>query len=151
MQLQDLKAAALAASSQVLDARIAAARAAMVRAQESANQEEKSSAGDKYETARAMGQIDHAMNARQLEKAQQDRQLLNTIALASHNTIQMGSLFWLGDRLFFMGAGLGALPVLGHTVVSISPASPIGRQLVGKTKGGTVELQGQILCVGDLC
>jgi hypothetical protein len=40
----------------VLTQRINTAQAAMDRAQEAANSEEKSSSGDKYETGRAMGQ-----------------------------------------------------------------------------------------------
>jgi len=45
--------------------RIAAARLAASQAQEAANQEEKSSAGDKYETGRAMGHLQKEMHARQ--------------------------------------------------------------------------------------
>jgi hypothetical protein len=38
----------------------------MESAQQSANSEEKSSAGDKYETSRAMGHLEKDMHARQL-------------------------------------------------------------------------------------
>src|SRR5579864_2189317 len=50
----------------LLSRRIATAREAMDQAQEAANSEEKSSAGDKYETGRAMGQLQKEMHSRQL-------------------------------------------------------------------------------------
>ena len=52
---------------------------AMEAAKNSANEEGKSSAGDKYETARAMGQLDREMNGRMYEQAHQERLLLDKI------------------------------------------------------------------------
>ena len=59
--------------------RIGTARHAMENAQAAANEEDKSSVGDKYETSRAMGQIDSEMNARQLEEARRELALLQKI------------------------------------------------------------------------
>jgi hypothetical protein len=62
-----------------LEERMQAAWGAMQAAQASANEESKSSAGDKYETARAMGQLDRDMYARQYEQARQERVLIERI------------------------------------------------------------------------
>lgn len=62
-----------------LDERMQASWNAMQAAQASANEESKSSAGDKYETARAMGQLDRDMYARQYEQARQERVLIERI------------------------------------------------------------------------
>ncbi len=48
----------------IVQNRINSAATAMANAQESANSNDKSSAGDKYETSRAMGQLDRDMNAK---------------------------------------------------------------------------------------
>ena len=62
----------------VIEQRIKTAQTAMQNAQDSANNENKSTAGDKYETARAMGQLDRDMNAKQLKEAQQEHLFLQT-------------------------------------------------------------------------
>jgi hypothetical protein len=54
---QAIKAACIA----LLEKRLAISQLAMDQAQESANSDDKSSAGDKYETGRAMGQRDRDM------------------------------------------------------------------------------------------
>ncbi|MDO6433323.1 hypothetical protein Q4E93_22115 [Flavitalea sp. BT771] len=67
--------------------RIAAARQAADQAQEAANQEEKSSAGDKYETGRAMGQLQKEMHARQQAEHEREHAALLRVradALCTH-------------------------------------------------------------------
>ena len=49
---------------ELIEARLKNAEDAMNRAQESANDNEKSSAGDKFETGRAMGHLEKEMYAR---------------------------------------------------------------------------------------
>ncbi|HMC85967.1 MAG TPA: hypothetical protein VKI61_10590 [Chitinophagaceae bacterium] len=49
-----------------IEQRIAAAKEIIQNVQEAANNEEKSSAGDKYETGRAMGHLQKDMHSRQL-------------------------------------------------------------------------------------
>ncbi len=63
----------------LLDARMQVAWEAMEAAQDSANDQSKSSAGDKYETARSMGQLDRNMHARQYEQVRQERVILERI------------------------------------------------------------------------
>src|ERR1700761_8776247 len=59
--------------------RIATANESMTQAQEAANNEEKSSAGDKYETGRAMGHLQKDMHARQLAEALKEKAALHAI------------------------------------------------------------------------
>src|SRR5580698_3327273 len=53
----------------LIERRVATSQEAMRQAQDSANSEEKSSAGDKYETGRAMGHLQKDMHARQLAES----------------------------------------------------------------------------------
>src|ERR1700736_1647953 len=59
--------------------RMAAAKEAMEQAQEAANSEEKSSAGDKYETGRAMGHLQKDMHARQLAESVKELATLHAV------------------------------------------------------------------------
>src|ERR1700733_11093726 len=59
--------------------RITASREAIDQAQEAANSEEKSSAGDKYETGRAMGHLQKDMHARQLAESVKELATLHAV------------------------------------------------------------------------
>lgn len=126
----------------IISSRVQNARMAMEQAQETANNQEKSSVGDKYETARAMGQIDRDMNARQLEKAQNELAFLENIdTLKIHGEIAMGCIFELTDTLFFVATGLGPISVDGKQIIAISVQSPFYELAKNKKKGDEITFQ----------
>jgi transcription elongation GreA/GreB family factor len=122
---------------QLILQRIQTAEQAMKAAQEGSNSEDKSSAGDKYETARAMGQLDRDMNAKQLVQAQHELAELNRIDLRVSPTVKTGSLVETGTAIYFIAVGLGPVQFQGSTVVVLSPKSPLALQMMGKTVGTT--------------
>lgn len=154
LSLQDglaLKTAVKSACLHLLDQRISTARTAMEVAQESANNQEKSSAGDKYETSRAMGQIDRDMNARQLEQAINERRFLESILTDKiQTTILPGSLFELDGKLFFAGAGLGNMTVEEQQIIAVSVRSPLFLSSKDKKTGDKVLVNGIGLRVGKV-
>lgn len=117
---------------------------AMEAAKNSANEEGKSSAGDKYETARAMGQIDREMNGRMYEQAQLERLILEKInPQIVHTNVSLGALVktTMGD--FFVAIGAGVVALNGKNMMVISPQAPIGQILMGKTRNDTFEFRGK--------
>ena len=83
--------------------RIATAQLEINYAQASANAEEKSSAGDKYETSRAMNQRDRDMFARQLDANQQELALTALIDCNKVNkTAELGSVIISKNNCFFI-------------------------------------------------
>ncbi|TNE82395.1 MAG: 3-oxoacyl-ACP synthase [Bacteroidetes bacterium] len=125
----------LNAAKQVLADRIQHAEKAMKRAQEAANSEEKSSAGDKYETARAMGQLERDMHARQLDQALKEMQMLERLPAASGESIQNGSLVQTSNGAYFLSIGLGKLEFGKENCILLSAASPLGKLFIGKKAG----------------
>ncbi len=120
----------------ILEKRIAVAQQAMQQAQESANSEEKSSAGDKYETARAMGQQSRDMNAKQLEEANRDLAFIHLLPVSKiFNVVQNGSVVITNHFTFFIALGLGIIEADGKKVVLLSPSAPVARMLTGKKAG----------------
>src|SRR5580700_4420568 len=92
----------------VLKQRIATAQEAMDQAQEAANSEEKSSAGDKYETGRAMGQLQKEMHGRQLaEYAKELRALQSIVTDPLRDSGGPGAFIQGKEIAFFVSAGLG--------------------------------------------
>lgn len=119
--------------------RISTAKEAMSQAQEAANSEEKSSAGDKYETGRAMGHLQKDMHARQLAEALKELAALQAIATeAICPDGRPGALLRGDDIAFFISAGLGKQIVEGRAVVFLSPLAPLAKLLQGKKPGDTV-------------
>ena len=130
------KSEVLSAIAVIIDEKVKAAHDAMQAAQESANGEGKSSAGDKYETARAMGQIDRDMFARQYEQALSERKVLDRIVESNkHSNVGLGSLVKTTAGFFFIAVSVGKIVVDGENVMAVSLASPIGQLLKGKKEG----------------
>jgi transcription elongation GreA/GreB family factor len=116
--------------------RIDTARQAMQAAQESANMEEKSSAGDKYETGRAMAQLERDRHAQLLAEALKLSQDLAKITIDKpYETVQPGGLVTTDRGLFFISTSVGKLTLDERDYFAISSASPIGQALAGKRAG----------------
>lgn len=124
----------LNACKALLQERIAHAGKAMKAAQESSNSEDKSSAGDKYETARAMGQLDRNMNAKQLAQAQQELNDLQKIEIHPLQIVKTGALIVCQTDIYFIAIGLGPIIVDTQKVIVLSPKSPLALQMWGKKK-----------------
>jgi transcription elongation GreA/GreB family factor len=120
---------------------MATAQQAMDLAQESANTEEKSSAGDKYETGRAMGHLQKDMHARQLAESVKELAALHAAP---------GTVVEAEQTTFFIGAGLGRQTVEGKEVFFLSPQAPLARVLLGKNVGETIALQKATMVVRDI-
>ncbi|WP_025763645.1 transcription elongation factor [Dyadobacter tibetensis] len=130
--------------AQILDERMHHAKLAMDAAQESANEQGKSSVGDKYETARSMGQLDRDMFARQFESARQEREILNRInPHEKHHQVTLGSLVNTSSGWFFLSVSLGKTLFEKETILVVSSVSPIGGLLLGKQVGNSFMFMGK--------
>jgi hypothetical protein len=131
--------------------RIAAARLAASQAQEAANQEEKSSAGDKYETGRAMGHLQKEMHARQQAEHEREHAALlrvRTDILCAHPL--PGAFIQCREIGLFIGAGLGKHSVDGQTILFLSPAAPLAKTLLDKKSGDEFSFNSRTLRIEDL-
>lgn len=136
------RAQVLALCAQAIEQRSQAALAAMEAAQQAANQEEKSSAGDKYETGRAMAQNTRDQAARQLAEA---RELATTLARLPAPTqpqteARPGTVVYTSAGVYLLGVGLGRVAAGPPAVFALSAAAPVARLLVGCKPGQTLPL-----------
>jgi hypothetical protein len=116
--------------------RIATATEAIQIAQSAANEETKSSAGDKYETGRAMMQLEIEKNSAQLDEALKLKLQLDQINLKQPSAIiQGGSLVITNHGNFFIAIGAGKLVADEQVYFAISMDSPIGSRLKGLQQG----------------
>lgn len=138
------KIALIGYMKELLDERLQVAWAAMEAAQESANDQSKSSMGDKYETSRSMGQLDRNMHARQYEQIRQERLILDRIGASElPERAAVGSLIDTTAGWFFISVSLGRLQFETTDLLAISSASPVGISLLGKKSGDKFHFMNQ--------
>lgn len=112
--------------------RITTAQEAIASAQRSANEETKSSAGDKYETGRAMAQLEIEKSSVQLAESLKLKQALEQIHVDQENaTARIGSLVITNQGNFYLAISAGQFIINDAVYFVISPASPIGQKLLG--------------------
>jgi hypothetical protein len=112
------------------DERIRTAKRAMDAAQESANEESKSSAGDKYETGRSMMQLERDRCAAMLAEALKLKNDLDQIdAGRPYAVVVPGSLVITNQGNYFLSISAGKVTVDGVDYFAVSGASPVGQQL----------------------
>lgn len=124
--------------------RMDAAQLAIEEAQKASNDDTKSSAGDKYETGRAMMQQETSRNMLQLTEANKLKVALKQVSVTgTGNGVEPGSVVITNNGNFYMAISAGALTVKGETYMAVSTASPIGLKLKGQKKGAEFILNGK--------
>lgn len=132
----------------LLHQRMSAALEAMANAQAAANAEGKSSAGDKYETSRAMSHLEKDMHARQLmAHSEQLSALLDINVNEIYSTAVAGSYIRCENVNIFVAAGLAKHTVDDVDIIFISPNSPLARKMAGKKSGDQFDMSGAVKIV----
>ena len=121
---------------QYVEERIARIQNEIDLLQAAANEETKSSAGDKYETGRAMAQLEIERNAVQLKEAERLRSFLQGIVREGTSAVIVpGSLVTTSNGVFYISISLGVVTLDQRKFLVVSPDSPIGKLLLGKRVG----------------
>jgi len=116
---------------QMLETKINGLQQQLNDLKESTANETKSTAGDKYETARAMLQIEQDNTRRQLQEALEQQSIFTAIDISiNSNEIIRGSLVKTNKGYLFISVALGKIIVDGITIIALSPQSPLGKQLM---------------------
>jgi len=117
----------------------------------SAQNETKSTAGDKHETALAMLQIEQENMRHQLSEAKNQQSVLQKInpSITQHR-IAPGALVKTSQGLFFISLALGKIREENTDVISLSPQSPLGMRLMGLSIGEEVILNGRKYLVEEI-
>ncbi|MCK5814537.1 MAG: 3-oxoacyl-ACP synthase [Flavobacteriaceae bacterium] len=112
------------------------------------NSETKSSAGDKHETGRAMLQLE-------MEKAGQQLKVVNEMQLQlakinpnieTKNSC-LGSVIQTDQVNYYLAISMGKIETSGGVYFAISPKSPIGKLLLGTSKGSKITFNSKQIMV----
>ena len=119
--------------------RIDVSQKAMDNAQDSANNETKSSAGDKFETGRAMMQMEVDKNARQLSEASRVKLLLDMVNPEMiYDKVRFGSVVKTDLANYFIAISAGRIIVEDVKYYAISPQAPLAIEMLQKKVGDTI-------------
>lgn len=119
-------------------------------AQQAANTETKSSAGDKYETGRAMMHLEKERLAGQMNEVSKLRkplEMINPEKLLSE--IGLGSIVYTDQRNYFISVSLGEMAVENEVFYCVSPVTPIARSMMNKKTGDQISFANQTFKVQD--
>ncbi len=135
----------------LLEERIETASNAMDFAQESANSSEKSSAGDKYETSRAMGHLDRDLNSRQLDAARKELAWFQAIDFSkSYKKVETGAIVICRNSIFFIAVGLGEKKIDEKVVVLLSPKSPLAAAMINLVPGNSFSFNDNLYEISEI-
>jgi transcription elongation GreA/GreB family factor len=111
--------------------------------QDAANNETKSSAGDKHETGRAMAQLETEKLTNQLREALKVENVFNQLnpKLVSKQVV-LGSLVLTNKGSFYISTSLGKITIREKSIYVVSPASPIGKLLLTKKEKDSFSFNG---------
>ena len=124
--------------------RIDTVQQAIMSAREAADEETKNSTGDKYETGRAMMQLEIENQVVQLKEAQKLSDEIRNIRPGKHSDdVQAGSLVRTNLGTYFLAIGAGKITIDEQDYFAVAISSPIGQLLMGKKAGDSFELNGR--------
>jgi len=115
------------------------------------DEETKSSAGDKFETSRAMLQIEEAKNKAQLAQTIQEHKKLLSLEIDKVSTqIIEGSLVITSHGIYFIAIGIGKIKIEDQLYYCVSAQSPIAHALIGRKVGDQISFNSQDISVLQL-
>ncbi len=126
-----------------LEARIATLQRSVKTIEAARDNETKSSAGDKYETGRAMMQMEADKALAQLEHAQYQLKELKHLPQTVGPRASAGSLVRTTKGCYFLSVSLGKAILEGQVYYCLSTQAPLAQQMIGKTAGDKVVFKGQ--------
>lgn len=148
---QELKQELYAFCLSFAEGRIARIQSAIVDLKESLDAETKSSSGDKHETGRAMLQLEMERAGSQLAEAETMGKLLDRVDIKRHaGDIGVGNLVFTSKTNYFISIAAGEFECEGINVFCISPNTPMGKLLLGKTLLTVVYYNGEKITVLDI-
>jgi len=144
MTLHTLKEKLYTHCQQSLESQILQAKKSLQDIRESAQQDIKSSMGDKYETGPALLQQEKDKINAQLAQVNTMKEVLNKIDIEiTHTEARLGSLLETNTGYFFLSIGLGKVVLEDKIYFCISLASPLGQALKGNTSGAVIQFRTQ--------
>ncbi len=147
----DVKQQVYQACLKEIGERIALSKKALDEAIAAGNDETKSSAGDKYETGRAMMQMEQDKHRGQLFKLQQLQNELEQLDLNKpYTSVLKGAIVFTSNGIFFISIGIGKIMIDGSPYFVISTEAPLSKSMIGLQKGASFSFQNRVYQIEEI-
>lgn len=128
---------------QVLTEKIQLLKAKLNELVEDAENDSKSSAGDKHETARAMMQLEQEKLITQLSESERQLDVLSTINPEHKlDSIRTGALVETGKGILFFAIPLGRITIGKTDIMVISSQAPLAKIMLNARSNQSVSFNG---------
>lgn len=97
-------------------------------------EDSKSSAGDKFETAREMAQQELVKLSTQLNEQQRLKSLVDNQSSESTTQVSLGAVIQTNKGVFLVGIPIGTNTFEGKNIIGIGLSAPLGQLLLHKKK-----------------
>lgn len=139
--METIKKEVIKAIEVELEERLAVSTQTYNDALESRNNDTKSSAGDKYETSRAMMQQEMDNAEARIHQVKMFKNELQRLPVEEKSDVIISGSFVETDLgMYFLGLSIGKVELQNQIVYAISTASPLGKMLLHKQVGDEIHL-----------
>ncbi|PWH86802.1 3-oxoacyl-ACP synthase [Brumimicrobium oceani] len=143
--MEAVKKEVITAIEKELDERLEISTQTFNDALEARNNDTKSSAGDKYETSRAMMQQEMDNADAIIHQVKMYKNELRRLPIEEKSDRVISGSFVETDKgFYFIGLSVGKIEVQNQIVYAISTASPLGKLLLHKEVGDEVVLNNRV-------
>jgi transcription elongation GreA/GreB family factor len=147
---EKLKLELFEASRDFVRTRIENLEISLKAAQESGNDETKSTTGDKHETGKAMMQLEQEKIGIQLNELQKMSKVMEAIPTAiSTERIKPGNVIVTDKGNFYISIAAGKINIGGENYFAISAVSPLGNVLLKSNVNESVKMQDNLYRIID--
>ncbi len=151
-QNKDIKLQIIEKLAALIDSRIEWIKQSIETAKNSRDNETKSSVGDKYETGRAMVQMEIEKTQSLLMKTKHQKDTLTKIDIQKEfKKVEYGSLVETNYGNYFLSIAFGKIEINEISIFCISPISPLGKNIMKKIVGEKIIFQGKEILVQNIC
>lgn len=129
--------------SGIISEKISTLQADIADLQKGMSEDSKSSAGDKFETAREMAQQELGKLSTQLNEQQRLKSLLANQSAHKASRVELGAVVQTNKGLFLIGIPIGNSSFGGKDIIGIGLGAPLGQLMLHKKEGDMISFNNQ--------
>jgi transcription elongation GreA/GreB family factor len=142
MNIKNIKSKLQSIMLQQIETQMQSLERALMSIEESKRNETKSSAGDKFETGRAMMQREQDKMEAQKSQLMTTKNHLRQISPGKECTHgEVGALISTGEVHYYISVGIGKMIIEGEVYYAISPDAPLSKLMINKRVGEQVRFR----------
>ena len=151
MSCSELKEKVKAHCTAILEGKLLIINQELKHLSQAIAEDNKSSAGDKYETGREMANLEKEKLHAQALSFNKSLTAIAALPAGNLHKISIGSLVKTDKEWIYLAVSLGQVEVEAAKVLVISPVAPLAQHMLGREKGETVNFRNNNYHILNIC